>query len=162
MQEPDWAGAVAEGWALQHRPDALLSYFHRLAEAWPNSGRANFEWANALDFCDHEGEAVPVYQRALSLGLGSPYDFYALVQLGSSLRNLGRTDEALATLARARELQPDAASGLAFWCLARASAGEPLPALADALAYVLEHAPEIERTRYGRTLRHYLEDLARL
>jgi len=51
-----------------------------------DEGLAAFEYASNLDSDDREGEAIPMYRRALTYGLPSEVEYKALVQLGSSLR----------------------------------------------------------------------------
>lgn len=62
-------------------------------EPYPTMGRAKFELANVLDYLGQEAQAVPLYKEAISLGLSAEYDAYARLQLGSSLRNVGRIEE---------------------------------------------------------------------
>lgn len=45
--------------------------------------------ANAYDFLGHEDNAIPLYEEAIRIGLNAEYEAYALLQLGSSLRNVG-------------------------------------------------------------------------
>jgi hypothetical protein len=47
------------------------------------------------DFAGREAEAAPVYEQAFSAGLDGDDLRRGLIQYGSTLRNLGRFDEAL-------------------------------------------------------------------
>jgi tetratricopeptide (TPR) repeat protein len=78
-----------------------------LIEKYPKSARAVFELANAYDYLGKEEEAIPLYEKAIQIGLTSEYEAYALLQLGSSLRNVGRVDDAIRILTDAEGRYPE-------------------------------------------------------
>ena len=69
---------------------------------------AIFEWASVHDFLGREAEAIPLYRRALKLGLDPVRNSQAQIQLASSLRNVGETTEAVRIL---EGMEPDATVG---------------------------------------------------
>ncbi|MGH3423978.1 MAG: tetratricopeptide repeat protein, partial [Nocardioidaceae bacterium] len=69
---------------------------------------ASFEQASDDDAAGRETEAIPQYERALSLGLDASRRAQAQVQLAGSLRNVGRVEEAIEIL---REMEPHASVG---------------------------------------------------
>ena len=96
-------------------------------------------------------------RAALDCGLGGYRRRRAVIQLASSLRNLGRVDESLALLEAERntrfdELDDELAAVLA---LALTSAGREREAVAVALTALAPHL-----TRYTRSVAAYAEDLA--
>lgn len=105
-------------------------------------------------------EAIPHYERALVLGLRDELVPQALLQLGSSLRNVGRNDEAIARFDDAVARFPDHAALRLFRAFALASAGRDREALVDVLdlARTRIDAPEIHR--YRRSLENYTRELA--
>ena len=154
-----WDDRVAAVWA-----DVALSDAERIeridalaGERDPDDARALFERAGARDSAGLETEAEPLYRRALEGGLDDEHRPQATIQLASTLRNLGRIDEALEMLRAEYERGPgmplhDAAA--AFYALALASHGEAVAAASVALKALAPHLP-----RYTRSVTAYADDL---
>ena len=119
-----------------------------------------YELGGAHDSAGREEQAIPHYERALALGLREDLVPGALLQLGSSLRNVGRNDEALALFDDAVARFPDHAALRLFRAFALATAGRDREALVDVLelARTRIDAPEIDR--YRRSLESYTRALA--
>ena len=119
-----------------------------------------YELGGEHDSAGREEQAIPHYERALALGLREDLVPGALLQLGSSLRNAGRNDEALALFDDAVARFPDHAALRLFRAFALATAGRDREALVDVLelARTRIDAPEIER--YRRSLENYTRALA--
>jgi len=98
-------------------------------------------------------EAIELYEQSLAAGLGDPERQRLLLQLGSSLRNVGRIDDAVALLEEARREYPDFRPLRAFLALALHSAGRPDDALAELLNATADEGD------YERSLRAYAADL---
>jgi tetratricopeptide (TPR) repeat protein len=117
---------------------------------------ALFELASAHDTLGQEIEAEPLYRAALEGGLDSYRRRRAVIQLGSTLRNIGKAEEAVALLHHERGEPPDelddAVAG--FLALALADAGQPREALAVALGAL---APHLQR--YSHSLSNYAKAL---
>lgn len=149
-----WADASGEevGEETIARIDALA------AERGADDARAEFERAGARDSAGLPGDAVPLYKRALELGLDEEHRPQAVIQLASSLRNLGRYDEALEVI---RAEEPLSADGpyrdavAAVHALVLASAGRPAQGLSVALLALVPHLP-----RYHRSMTAYAHDIA--
>ena len=125
-----------------------------VAELPADSAIAAFERACAFDSIGHPDRAVPLYRRALELDLEGERRRRAVIQLASSLRNLGRASESVPLLIAERE-QPsdrldDAVS--AFLALALADSGREREAVSVALAALAPHLP-----RYQRSLGNYAQ-----
>jgi tetratricopeptide (TPR) repeat protein len=122
------------------------------AEQPIDSPVALFERASELDSAGHTDQAVPLYRRALALGLADPRRRRAVIQLASSLRALGEAAASVELLraerARGSDELDDAVS--AFLALALASTGAEREALALALTALARHLP-----RYQRSLERY-------
>lgn len=119
-----------------------------------------YELGGEHDSAGREEQAIPHYERALALGLREDLVPGALLQLGSSLRNAGRNEEALALFDDAVARFPDHAALRLFRAFALATAGRDREALVDVLelARTRIDAPEIER--YRRSLENYTRALA--
>ena len=67
---------------------------------------ALYERGSALDSTGHPDEAIVLYRAALDAGLGEDRRRQAVIQLASSLRNLGQAPEAVALLTVERDDWP--------------------------------------------------------
>jgi tetratricopeptide (TPR) repeat protein len=122
-----------------------------------DEGEEAFRRAAVHDRAGREGEAIPKYEEALRLGVPDEVRRQAMLGLGSSLRNVGRLDDAVAVLEDACSRFPGDPALRAFRALALASAGRCEQALGDTLLLVAE---EVELGGYERALREYAEELA--
>ncbi|WP_345750374.1 tetratricopeptide repeat protein [Microbacterium rhizophilus] len=161
-------GTSFDDW--QHRIDAVwqdraLSDEDRItridalaAELGADHPVALFERAGARDSAGREAEAEPLYRRAIERGLDDGRRARATIQLASTIRNLGKVDEALALLEaeRARgsaDLRDELA---AFTALTLVSAGDPVRAVSLALTALAPHL-----THYSRSVAGYAAELAK-
>jgi tetratricopeptide (TPR) repeat protein len=119
-----------------------------------------YELGGEHDSAGRADEAVPHYERALALGLREELVPGALLQLGSTLRNLDRNDEAIAVFDDAVARFPDHVALRLFRAFALATAGRDREALVDVLdlARTRIDAPEVDR--YRGSLERYTRDLA--
>src|SRR6476661_7211248 len=95
--------------ALWEQPDAVarVEAAAALYAAHPGDARIAYEYAGAHDSAGDEGAAVPLYEESLAAGLREPHRHRAQLQLASSLRNVGRLDEALAVVEDVTARHPD-------------------------------------------------------
>ena len=105
------------------------------------------------DSAGRADEAIPLYEQALAAGLPDAERRGALLQLGSSLRNVDRIDESVALLEAARLEYPDFRPLRAFLALALHSAGRSQEALAELLNAIADEGD------YERSLRAYASEL---
>ena len=152
-----WEERIARFWADADdaRPDRMLSAMRRLVDERPHDDPdAIFEWASVHDFVGREEDAIPLYRSALAHNLTGEREPQAVIQLASSLRNVGRSDAAIELLA---DRDPDdtvGAAAQAFLALALRDAGRPDEAVRIAL---LALAPTLPM--YGRAVSKYAEEL---
>lgn len=128
------------------------------AERGSDDARAEFERGGARDSAGRPAEAVALYRRALALGLDGEHRPQCVIQMASSLRNLGEYDEALAVIRAEEELAPDGPYRDAVACvhaLILASAGRPAEGLSVALLALVPHLP-----RYHRSMTAYAHEIA--
>ena len=156
----EWEQRVADLWASfdDHSEDEFLARMEALiAELGEDSARGAFERASAFDSTGHPDQAVPLYRRAIELGLDGGLRRQAVIQLASSLRNLGQPSESveLLTAERGREADEldDAVS--AFLALALVDVGREREAVSVALEALTPHL-----SRYQRSLANYARLIA--
>ncbi|HUS31527.1 MAG TPA: tetratricopeptide repeat protein [Kofleriaceae bacterium] len=107
---------------------------------------------------DREGrekEAVKFYDEAWRAGVPEPQRKRFLVGYASTLRNVGRAEEAVAILGEAVAAYPDYPALVAFLALALADAGHPKAALATMLGCALDVAKPAIFDGYERALSEY-------
>lgn len=156
----EWQSRVEAVWADRTlTPDDVTTRIDALAGERPaDDAVALFERAGARDSAGREEEAEALYRRALALGLDEDRRTQATIQLASTIRNLGKTDEALALLREEYEREPRGAlhdATAAFYALALVSSGEPERAASIALQALAPHLP-----RYTRSVVGYAREIA--
>lgn len=157
--EPEWEKRVADLWATidDHQSSAFLARVQALtAELPPGNAIALFELASANDSTGRPRQAAPLYRQALAAGLTGERRRRAVIQLASTLRNLGKPDDSVALLTAEREAGSDDLDDAvaAFLSLALVDIGREREAAALALEALSRHL-----SRYNRSLANYARDL---
>jgi len=130
-----------------------------LARRAPASTEAQVEAAYACDRFGDERDAIRYYDAAWGLGVPDDERPRFLVGYGSTLRNVGRSDESVAVLAQAAADYPEDAALRAFLALSLLSAGHPREAVATLLGLLMEIAPPGALRGYERALDFYYREL---
>jgi ADP-ribose pyrophosphatase YjhB (NUDIX family) len=144
-----WSGA------REREPAALHAELENLIEELGlERPRAQFERASVHDFLGEEDAAIPLYRDALAAGLAPPHRTQAVIQLASSLRNVGDASAALALLQSVEATDPLHADAQAFLSLALHDDDKPTPALRTTLRALAPHL-----TTYGRAIAAYADEL---
>ncbi|MFI5906010.1 tetratricopeptide repeat protein [Dactylosporangium sp. NPDC051541] len=163
-----WEQRVTEAWAAIDEYDGREAEFRAridsLAAELPDGDPiAAFERACAWDSTGHSDRAVPLYRQALDDGLTGYRRRRAVIQMSSSLRNIGELDQAIKHLEAERAIDPetldeltrglgDAISAVQALCLT--DAGREREAVSIAVAALAPHLP-----RYQRSMANYARQL---
>jgi hypothetical protein len=155
----DWERRVADAWASIDRYDEadFQALIEKLAsELQPDSAIGDFERACSFDSTGHSDVAVPLYRKALERGLTGERRRRAVIQMASSLRNLGQPEKSVALLTeelRAGSDQLDDAVK-AVLALALTDLGREREAVSIAVAALAPHLPRYQRSmaNYARLL----------
>jgi hypothetical protein len=155
VNETDWEQRVSDAWAsIDERSEAeFLALIENLAaELPPDSGVGLFERAASLDSTGHPDLAVALYRQALDRGQTGERRRRVVIQLASSVRNLGKPEESVALLTTELDAGSDHLDDAvrAFLALALVDVGREREAVAVALATLAPHLP-----RYQRSLANY-------
>ncbi|MGB3327377.1 MAG: tetratricopeptide repeat protein [Thermomicrobiales bacterium] len=155
----DLEAALESGTATEaDRADAEL---RARAAAHPGDAMVQYLVGSAYDSAGREGDAMPFYERAFAIGvehLPSARQPEIFVQAGSTLRNLGRLDEARALLHDGMTRFPAYRALGVFAALVEASAGDDRAAMALLFRVVTMDEDDSLR-RFRRALRWYVDDL---
>lgn len=155
MDETDWEQRIAGAWASfdQLSETDFLALIEKLAAELPaDSGIGFYERASSLDATGHEDVAVPLYEQALERGLPASRRRQAVIQLASSLRNVGRAADGVALLTAELDATSDDLNDavVAFLALALVDTGHEREAVSAALAALAPHL-----TRYQVSVANY-------
>ena len=157
-----WDSRVAGVWASAadlSDAEVLASIESLVGERGADDAAALFEAASVRDYLGREADAELLYRAAIAAGLDAGRGPQAVIQLASTLRNLGRADEAVELLGDHLELHPAdewTAPGAAFLALALASAGRERDAASVALVALSQGLPV-----YSNAVRRYALELRR-
>lgn len=108
----DWEERTAAAWAtFDDYEEADAAKFRAVidalvAELPADSPLGPFERACAWDSTGHSDQAVPLYREALARGLSGYKGRRAKIQLSSSLRNIGQSEEGVKLLTPNSTLRP--------------------------------------------------------
>jgi len=144
---------------LAGRHDEHLPAARALVLEAPQNVRAQIEAAYANDRAGDERTAILHYEAAFRLGVPEDERRHFLVGFGSTLRNVGRADDAVAILAQAVADDPEYPAFHAFLALALMSAGQARAALATMLGCALDAARPGSFDGYERALTAYHREL---
>ena len=151
---------MAAAWAAaESSPDeaVLVAIDGLVAERGADDAAALFESASVRDYLGRESEAEPLYRAAIAAGLDAERHPQAVIQLASTLRNLGRPGEAvdlLGDLLAEHAADEWTAPAAAFLALALASDGRERDAASVALYALADSLPV-----YSSAVRRYALEL---
>jgi tetratricopeptide (TPR) repeat protein len=132
----DWEARVAELWKSADDGKAaemLVKMKSLVSELEPNDPDGLFEWASIHDYLGLEVEAVAIYKQTLESGPTGLKSQKAVIQLASSLRNIGKANEAVVLLETNSFDDEMGVAAKAFLALAYFDSGNPAKALSIAL-----------------------------
>jgi hypothetical protein len=155
----DWEARMARLWLEidEHDETTFIDLVGNLSDELPSGSAIGlFERGSAFDSTGHSEMAVPLYRAALDAGLMGERRRRAVIQMASSLRNLGKAEESVTLLADELAAADDGLNGAvrAFLALALVDAGREREAVAVALTALSEYLP-----RYNRSTARYAKDL---
>jgi Tetratrico peptide repeat len=164
----EWGKRVADAWAsidnYEDRDDEFRALIDQLVAELPDGDPIGlFERACAWDSTGHSDRAVPLYKRALDDGLTGYRRRRAVIQMSSSLRNIGQVEAAVSWLSAERGIDPasldeqtrtlsDAISATLALCLV--DSGREREAVSIAVGALAPHLPRYQRSmaNYARML----------
>src|SRR5579864_319476 len=157
IPDTEWETRISELWAEidQYGEDEFVGRIDALAaELPPGSAIGLFERGSAFDSTGQPDRAVPLYAAALEAGLAGERRRRAVIQMASSLRNLGNSQEALALLTAEADTASDDLDGAVatFLALTLVDLGREREAVVVALTSLSKYLP-----RYNRSVARYAQ-----
>jgi hypothetical protein len=153
----EWDQRVADLWTAfdDHSEEDFLARMGALTAELPAGSPVGvFERGAAQDATGHDELAVSLYRQALETGLHGSRRRQAVIQLASSLRNLGQAAESVTLLEAERAAESDELDDAvtAFLALALLDVGREREAASLALAALAPHL-----LSYGRSVASYAQ-----
>jgi tetratricopeptide (TPR) repeat protein len=130
-----------------------------LLEEYPRHPLVLFEVGGSYDVMGDEERAVPYYRDALTAGLSGDDRQECLVCLGSSLRVIGESEEAVSVLQEAVDDYPERPSARVFLALAMLDEGAESEAVALLLDVILETTEDEDIKAYAGAIEYYRDEL---
>lgn len=146
----------AEGRIEEARQHGLLQLIEH-----PQHAELHYEVACLHDTLGRETQAIPLYQKAIALGLSEASLRGAWLGLGSSYRSTGQYAEALAAFEQGLARFPDAAEFRVFRAMACYNLGHHKEGMESLLAVLAATTTDPDLTPYRRAIALYAEDLDR-
>ena len=146
----------AEGRIEEARQHGLLQLIEH-----PQHAELHYEVACLHDTLGRETQAIPLYQKAIALGLSEVSLRGAWLGLGSSYRSTGQYTEALAAFEQGLARFPDAAEFRVFRAMACYNLGHHKEGMESLLAVLAVTMTDPDLTPYRRAIALYAEDLDR-
>lgn len=133
-----------------------------ICEQHPHDPRVLYEMGGAYDTDGQEETALGFYQKAMAAGPDGDVLRRCYLQLGSTLRNLGRIEESISVFSRARADFPESISLGVFESLTLHAAGQVNTALGSLIVLLADHVSSDEVDRYKPAMRGNADHLASL
>lgn len=132
----------------------MLDRLRALDARFPLVAEIQHQLAWTCDVLGRTEEALPLYERAIALGLPPNELAGALIGLGSTLRLLGQTERAVEVLRSARVQFPENREFDAFLALALHDSGRHAESLRLVLECLCETTEDPGLTAHQRAIRH--------
>ena len=126
-----------------------------LQKKTPDNARVNYELAGTYDCQGMEDEAIPLYERAIKLGLVGDDLRGCLLGLGSSYRCMEQYSDAIRTLQKGLKAFPEAEEFKVFLALSFYNLGDHHEAVSMLLTHIGEHTAHAGTKRYRRAILNY-------
>lgn len=130
-----------------------IAAFQEVLAEHPDDPHVLYEVGGSYDTAGEEATAAGYYERALAAGLAGDTLRKCLLQYGSTLRNLGRFDDSLAVLDRARAEFPDSESVQLWHALSLHAAGRSDAAVAELMELAADRIRTPDLLRYEAAVR---------
>ncbi|MFM9281003.1 tetratricopeptide repeat protein [Paenibacillus jiagnxiensis] len=149
--------------ALQLRSEGQLEVSNQmlieLVELYPQDALVNYQCAWSFDVLGREREAIPLYEKAVSLGLAGEDLEGALLGMGSTYRTLGEYESSQRTFRKGMELFPDNRAMKVFYAMTLYNLQQHPQAMEILLQCIAESSSDSEIQNYKRAILFYSDQL---
>lgn len=142
-------GARAHG-----QSEEIFPRLQKIDSRYPNVAEINYQLAWTCDVLGRTAEALPLYEKAVALGLPPNELSGALIGLGSTLRALAQFERSAEVLRSGKAQFPDNTEFDVFLALTLHAKGEHANALRLVLDTLCDTTEDPGLTAYQRAIRH--------
>ncbi|HTJ79350.1 MAG TPA: tetratricopeptide repeat protein [Rariglobus sp.] len=153
--ELDAIVSARHGGQVEH----VLGLLKKLDARYPNIAEITYQLAWTHDVSGKPAESVPLYEKAVALGLSPAELSGALIHLGAALVSSGQSVRAVDVLEAGRRQFPENREFDAFLALALHGAGRHAEAMQLLLTTLVENTEDIGINAYQRALRFHASRL---
>ncbi|MFA6286963.1 MAG: tetratricopeptide repeat protein [Opitutaceae bacterium] len=148
--ELDAIVGARHGGQIEH----VLGLLQKLDGRHPNVAEINYQLAWTLDVLGRPAEAIPLYEKAVALGLSPGELSGAFIGLGATLRATGQAARAVEVLETGRRQFPENREFEVFLSMALHSAGRHAEAMQLVLTTLVETSEDLGISAYQRAIRY--------
>jgi tetratricopeptide (TPR) repeat protein len=149
--------------ALQFRSEGEFAASNHilveLVKLYPQDALVNYQCAWSFDVLGREREAIPFYEKAVSLGLAGEDLEGALLGMGSTYRTLGEYESSHHTFRKGMELFPDNRAMKVFYAMTLYNLQQHPQAMEILLQCIAESSSDSEIQKYKRAILFYSDQL---
>jgi len=160
-EPPAWRPALDALMGSRHggRVHELLDQLRDLDRRHPNVAEINYQLAWTYEVLERASDALPLYEKAIALGLPENELCGALLGLGNTLRLTGEAARSVDVLRSATAQFPENRELDAFLALSLHALGQHAEALRTLIDVLCETTEDTGITAYQRALRHHASRL---
>lgn len=133
-----------------------------LVKKFPTDSVINYQCAWSFDLLSNEVAAIPLYEKAIMLGLKADALEDALIGLGSSYRSIGKYDKALLTFETAIEKFPTNLAFQTFKSMTLYNLNDSKQAVEELLKILVKSTNDEHIKKYSKALLNYAADLNKI
>jgi tetratricopeptide (TPR) repeat protein len=133
--------------------------FMKLIVEDPNNAFMNYQCAWSFDLLGEESKAVPLYEKAIKLGLPPNELEGALLGLGSTYRTLGEYEKSKSTFLKGMETFPNNKAMQIFYSMTLYNLNEHSKAMELLLRCLIDTTNDNEILSYKRAIEFYSDKL---
>lgn len=142
----------------QEKYEEALHIFYSLSKSSPDDPEISYQIGWTFDASDRCDQAIPFYEKALRQGLSSDRDG-CMLALGSSLRAIGRNNDAKKVLEQGVKEFPDNGAFPTFLSITLYNLGKMQTAIRLLMDTLLRYSTDGGLQRYKRALQYYSSNL---
>lgn len=159
---PAWKPTLDAITGARHggQTEGILDQLQDLADAHPAVAEVAFQLAWTLESLGRETEAIPHYEKAISLGLPPNEQSGALIGLAACLLATDQTNQAASALESGQRQFPEQPEFAVYLAIVRHAQGRSAEALQLAMETLLDTSEDPGITAYQRDLRHLVSRIA--
>ncbi len=138
--------------------EAAISILKSLVKQYPENADVNYQLAWCYDVLTLEREAVPFYEKAISIGLSTEDQIEAIIGLGSTYRTIGEYEKSKELLQNGVERYDNKAMAV-FLAMTLYNLNEHEQSMGMLLKLIAETSSDMEIRKFKKAIYFYSDKL---